>query len=35
VLYSGSVPGFLAETNTATVSAAFRAITGTSAEEAA
>jgi len=35
VLYDGSVPGFLSRTNAASVSAAFRAITGTSAEEAA
>ena len=35
VLYDGSVPGFLAATKTDTVSAAFRVITGTSAEEAA
>lgn len=35
VLYDGSVPGFLAKTKAASVSAAFRVITGTSAEEAA
>ena len=35
VLFDGSVPGFLAKTNAATVSDAFREITGTSAEEAA
>ena len=35
VLYDGSVPNFLASTKTDSVSAAFRAITGTRAEEAA
>lgn len=35
VLYDGSVPGFLAKTKAESVSSAFRAITGTSAEEAA
>jgi ABC-2 type transport system ATP-binding protein len=35
VLYDGSVPNFLASTKTVSVSAAFRAITGTRAEEAA
>jgi ABC-2 type transport system ATP-binding protein len=34
VLYDGSVPNFLASTRTDSVSAAFRAITGTRAEEA-
>jgi ABC-2 type transport system ATP-binding protein len=35
VLYDGSVPGFLKATNAGTVSAAFRVMTGTTAEEAA
>ncbi|MEQ1719303.1 MAG: ABC transporter ATP-binding protein [Hyphomicrobium sp.] len=35
VLYDGSVPGFLKSTNAPTVDAAFRVMTGTSAEEAA
>ena len=35
VLYNGSVPDFLKSTNTGTVGAAFRVMTGSSAEEAA